>query len=314
MLNYPFTIRNLKILQAVAEYGNFTEAAQNLYVSQPAISSQIRELELLLNIKLIERNRAGARFTEAGYILLYYANQILSLCDEAYKAIDDLQMYPHGTFTLGGSQTVGLNILPSVLNSFQSKYPTTHISVHIDATSHICWSLTSGDIDIAIVGGIIPPAMKSKLKIIPFGKEEIILVTSSKNKYARLPMLEKQLLYDLCFICLEKQSSIQQHVTQKLESSGVNFSELTIDIEVNSVESLKQCLLNSDKVAFLSISSVINELRKGELCWLPIKTLRISRPIWLVINPYRYQLRIIDLFLKTCLNNFINPVIETFKK
>ena len=56
MINYPFTIRNLKILQAVAEYGNFTEAAQNLYVSQPAISSQIRELERLLQMKLIERN------------------------------------------------------------------------------------------------------------------------------------------------------------------------------------------------------------------------------------------------------------------
>ena len=77
MINYPFTIRNLKILQAVAEYGNFTEAAQNLYVSQPAISSQIRELERLLQMKLIERNKTGSRFTEAGYILLYYANQIL---------------------------------------------------------------------------------------------------------------------------------------------------------------------------------------------------------------------------------------------
>lgn len=311
MLNYPFTIRNLKILQAVAEYGNFTEAAQNLYVSQPAISSQIRELEQLLNIKLIERNRTGARFTEAGYILLYYANQILSLCDEAYKAIDDLQTYPHGTFTLGGSQTIGLNILPSLLNSFQSKYPATHINVHIDATSHICWSLTSGDIDIAIVGGMIPSTMKNKLQVLPFGKEEIILVTSPKNKYAEVPILDKQMLYDLRFICLEKQSSIQQHVTQKLESSGVNFSNLLVDIEVNSIEALKQCLLNSDKVAFLSVSSVINELRLGDLCWLPIKALRISRPIWLVTNPYRYQLRIIDLFLKTCLENFTNPVIET---
>ncbi len=312
MLNYPFTIRNLKILQAIAEYGNFTEAAQNLYVSQPAISAQIRELEQLLNTKLIERNRTGARFTEAGYVLLYYANQILSLCDEAYKALEDLQMYPHSTFTLGGSQTMGLKILPSLLEFFQKQYPTTHINIHIDATSHICWNLINGGIDIAIVGGIIPPSTKKKLQANLFGKEEVILVVSPKNKYAKTAILEKQTLYDLHLICLEKQSSTQQHIANELNLSGINCADLVVDMEVNSIETVKQCLLNSDKAALLPFSSVVQELCAGELHWLPVKTLRIIRPIWLITNPYKYQLRVIDLFLKTCSKNFVNPTIERF--
>ena len=312
MINYPFTIRNLKILQAVAEYGNFTEAAQNLYVSQPAISSQIRELERLSQMKLIERNKTGSRFTEAGYILLYYANQILALCEEACRAIDDLQTYPHGSFTIGGSQTIGINILPTLLTSFQSYYPETHINVHIDATWHICWNLTGGDLDIAIVGGVIPKKLENKVQTIPFGLEEIVLITSKKNKYAYSPIVEKQMLYDVRFICLEKQSSIQRHVVQKLEMAGIFFSDLIIDLEVNSVESLKNFLLKSDKVAFLSISSVLTELRSGELYWIPIKSLRIQRPIWIVTNPYRYRLRIIELFLRMCLAHFSSPTIQIF--
>lgn len=312
MINYPFTIRNLKILQAVAEYGNFTEAAQNLYVSQPAISSQIRELERLLQMKLIERNKTGSRFTEAGYILLYYANQILALCEEACRAIDDLQTYPHGSFTIGGSQTIGINILPTLLTSFQLYYPETHVNVHIDATWHICWNLTGGDLDIAIVGGVIPKTLENKVQIIPFGLEDIVLITSKNSKYAYSPIVEKHILYDVRFICLEKQSSIQRHVVQKLEMAGILFSDLIVDLEVNSVESLKNFLLKSDKVAFLSISSVMTELRSGELCWIPIKSLRIQRPIWLVTNPYRYRLRIIELFLRMCLAHFSSPTIQIF--
>ena len=312
MLNYPFTIRNLKILQAVAEYGNFTEAAQNLYVSQPAISSQIRELERLLQMKLIERNKTGSRFTEAGYILLYYANQILSLCEEACRAIDDLHIYPHSSFTIGGSQTIGINILPTLLSSFQTYYPDTHVNVHIDATWHICWNLTGGDLDLAIVGGVIPPALETQVQTIPFGLEEIVLITSKKNTYAHYPSVEKDILYNLRFICLEKQSSIQRHVVQKLEMAGISFSDLLVDIEVNSVESLKNFLENSEKAAFLSVSSVIEELRAGELCWLPIKELRIQRPIGIVTNPYRYRLRIIELFLRLCLAKFSSPTIQVF--
>nr|YP_009057498.1 transcriptional regulator [Prasinoderma coloniale]AID67543.1 transcriptional regulator [Prasinoderma coloniale] len=312
MINYPFTIRNLKILQAVAEYGNFTEAAQNLYVSQPAISSQIRELERLLQMKLIERNKTGSRFTEAGYILLYYANQILALCEEACRAIDDLQTYPHGSFTIGGSQTIGINILPTLLTSFQFYYPETHVNVHIDATWHICWNLTGGDLDIAIVGGVIPKTLENKVQIIPFGLEDIVLITSKKNKYYYSPIVEKHMLYDVRLICLEKQSSIQRHVVQKLEMAGILFSDLIVDLEVNSVESLKNFLLKSDKVAFLSISSVMTELRSGELCWIPIKSLRIQRPIWIVTNPYRYRLRIVELFLRMCLAHFSSPTIQIF--
>ena len=312
MINYPFTIRNLKILQAVAEYGNFTEAAQNLYVSQPAISSQIRELERLLQMKLIERNKTGSRFTEAGYILLYYANQILALCEEACRAIDDLQTYPHGSFTIGGSQTIGINILPTLLTSFQLYYPETHVNVHIDATWHICWNLTGGDIDLALIGGVIPPNLENQIQTIPFGLEEIVLITSKKNAYANYPSLTKHVLYNVHFICLEKQSSIQRYVVQKLERIGIYFSDLFVDLEVNSVESLKNFLISSNKVAFLSLSSVIKELRTEELYWIPIKELQIQRPIWILTNPYRYRLRIIELFLRLCLVKFSSPTIQVF--
>ena len=78
--------------------------------------------------------------------------------------------------------------------------------------------------------------LENKVQTIPFGLEEIVLITS-KNKYAYSPIVEKQMLCDVRFICLEKQSSIQRHVVQKLEMAGIFFSDLIIDLEVNSVES-----------------------------------------------------------------------------
>ena len=103
------------VQKAISDFGSLTAAAQSLYISQPAISAQLREIEQSLQLKVVNRTRQGIQFTEAGYILLYYANKILSLCDETCLVIQDLHIYPHGSFTLGAEQNIGTYMLPKLL-------------------------------------------------------------------------------------------------------------------------------------------------------------------------------------------------------
>ena len=107
MADLPFTLDQLRILKAISTEGSFKKAAESLYISQPAVSLQIQNLERQLNVAIFNRENRKALFTEEGETLLHYGIRILSLCDESCRAIEDLKNLQGGTLVVGASQTIG---------------------------------------------------------------------------------------------------------------------------------------------------------------------------------------------------------------
>ena len=123
MSDLPFTLDQLRILKAIAAEGSFKRAADSLYVSQPAVSLQVQNLERQLDVPLFDRGGRRAQLTEAGHLLLNYGDKILTLCQETCRAIEDLQNLQGGTLIIGASQTTGTYLLPRMIGAFSGEIP-----------------------------------------------------------------------------------------------------------------------------------------------------------------------------------------------
>ena len=228
MPELPFTLDQLRILKAIAEQGSFKKAADLLYVTQPAISLQIQNLEKQLDITIFDRGGRKALLTEAGQILLDYCQRILNQCDEACKAVEDLNSLKGGTLIVGASQTTGTYLMPRMIGLFRQKYPEVSVQLQVHSTRRTGWSVANGQIDLAIIGGQLPTELENLLHITPFATDELALVLPAKHKLSKEKELTKEDLYKLNFVTLDSQSTTRKVVDQLLKNSGLDMQRLKL--------------------------------------------------------------------------------------
>ena len=202
MSNLPFTLDQLKILQTIAIEGNFKRAAEKLYISQPAVSLQIQNLERQLNIPIFYRDKRQARLTETGQLLLKYADRILNLCEETCRGLEELQTLQSGVLIIGASQTTGTYLMPRLIGIFRHKYPQITIELQVYSTRRIAWGVANGEIDLAVVGGKIPNDLQPTLDITSYAEDELALILPTSHPFASLEYIQKEDLYRLKFIAL----------------------------------------------------------------------------------------------------------------
>ena len=186
MSNLPFTLDQLKILQTIAIEGNFKRAAEKLYISQPAVSLQIQNLERQLNIPIFYRDKRQARLTETGQLLLKYADRILNLCEETCRGLEELQTLQSGVLIIGASQTTGTYLMPRLIGLFRHKYPQIEVELQVHSTRKIAWGIATGQIDLAIVGGEVPQELKSDLELTPYAEDELALILPTDHPFSSL--------------------------------------------------------------------------------------------------------------------------------
>ena len=167
----PFTLQQLKILRVIAKEKSFTKAAKNLYISQPAISKQIRTLEKNLDVILLEREKNKISLTENGKILLQYSERILALCEESCRALVDLKSGGRGNLTIGASETIGKYLIPQIITLFTQNYPQINLKVIVNSTSLLTNSVLRKKIDLAIVEGRISSKSEEDLRVKTFINE-----------------------------------------------------------------------------------------------------------------------------------------------
>lgn len=241
MAELPFTLDQLRILQAIVKEGSFKKAAETLYVTQPAVSLQIQNLEKQLEIAIFDRGGRKAQLTEAGKLLLKYCEKILNQCDEACGAIEDLHNLKGGSLIIGASQTTGTYLMPRMIGLFRQKFPDVSVVLQVHSTRRTGWSVANGQIDLAIIGGQLPAELHELLEIIPYATDELALVLPVKHPLARHHELTKEDLYRLSFVTLDSQSTTRKVVDQLLKTSGLDIQRLRIEMELNSLEAIKKC-------------------------------------------------------------------------
>ena len=202
MSNLPFTLDQLKILQTISIEGIFKKAANKLYISQPAVSLQIQNLERQLNTPIFYREKRRVRLTETGMLLLKYTTVFL-IYEETCRGLEEIQTLQSGILIIGASQTIGTYLMPRLIGIFRHKYPQIAIELQVYSTRRIAWGVANGQIDLAIVGGKIPKNLQPELEITSYAEDELALILPISHPFSSLDYIQKEDLYRLKFIALE---------------------------------------------------------------------------------------------------------------
>ncbi|WP_036910069.1 LysR family transcriptional regulator [Prochlorococcus marinus] len=304
MAELPFTLDQLRILKAIVHEGSFKKAAESLYVTQPAVSLQIQNLEKQLEIAIFDRGGRKAQLTEAGKLLLKYYERILTQCDEACGAIEDLHNLKGGSLIIGASQTTGTYLMPRMIGLFRQKFPEVSVQLQVHSTRRTGWSVANGQIDLAIIGGQLPNELNELLHIIPYATDQLALILSQKHPLARMKELTKEDLYRLGFVTLDSQSTTRKVVDQLLKDSGLDVQRLRIEMELNSLEAIKNAVQSGLGAAFLPVVSIERELLAGTVHKPLVADLEVKRELKLISNPNRYTSRAAEAFTKEILPIF----------
>ena len=307
MAELPFTLDQLRILRAIVRTGSFKKAADALYVTQPAVSLQIQNLEKQLEISLFDRGGRKAQLTEAGKLLLNYCERILNQCQEACKAIEDLQNLKGGSLVIGASQTTGTYLMPRMIGLFRQKYPDVAVQLQVHSTRRTGWSVANGHIDLAIIGGQLPQELRELLEVIPYATDELALVLPKKHAFSKLSELNQEDLYRLGFISLDAQSTTRKVVDRLLVKSGLDIQRLRVDMELNSLEAIKNAVQSGLGAAFLPVVSIEREIKAGSIIKPSVIGLEVRRELKLISHPARYCSRASEAFRNDVLPLFASP-------
>jgi DNA-binding transcriptional LysR family regulator len=269
----------LKVFHTVANRLNFTKAATELYISQPAVSKHIQELEETYKIKLFERNGSKIALTEAGEILLKHTKDIFEIYREIDFALSSFSNNRQGLLRLGASTTISQYIISPVLARFHQKQQDIKVNLMNGNTEQIENALINKEIEIGIVEG---QTKNQSIKYIPFLKDELVLVCNSKNPLAAKSEISLEDLKVMKFITRERGSGTLEVIEYALKQINLKISDLQIEMQLGSTESIKSYLLNSDCFAFMSIHAVGNELKNNELIVLDVENLAIERYFFII--------------------------------
>lgn len=290
----------LKVFYTVAQKLSFTKAATELFITQPAVTKHIHELEQQLGVRLFKRNGNSIAITAAGEVLTRYAEKIFA----TYAALEaELAQFNHvtgGVVRIGASTTLAQTILPKLLALFKKAYPAVSFTFGQGNTNFITQQVIAEKMDVAIVEGT---SHYSQISYAPFAKDEIVLVAKANSKLAKRGEITPKQLLDIPLVLREEGSGTLDVIFKALHNANINPKELTVEAQLESSISIKQYLLYSEAAAFLSIQSVTKELKYNELTILDIKGLEIIRTFQF-IQLHGQQSNMIDLFKRFCLSHY----------
>ena len=264
----------LQVFKTVAERLSFTRAAEELCISQPAVTKHIRELEKQIGGALFVRSSGRIALTEKGELLLKHAREILASYRSMSEAFAETDVSFAGTLRIGASTTVSQYVLPECLARFKKLYPRIRITVFNGNTEQIEAWVASGDVDLGVIEG---DATHPSLHYTLFRRDEIVLVTTANN--IRFPKEEIALseLVGLPLVLRENGSGTLSVVEHALSAKGIARNALQAEIRLGSTEGIKRYLYSAGIFAFLSIAAVSDELASGRLRVVEIEGVRIDR-------------------------------------
>jgi LysR family transcriptional regulator, transcriptional activator of the cysJI operon len=264
----------LQVFHTVAKRLNFTRAAEELFISQPAVTRHIQELEQQFKVKLFERNGTRIRLTDAGQRLLQHTEELFAIYRNIEFDMSSLTRRQSGRLYLGGSMTTAPYIIPPILARFHGRYPDVEVSLITGNTQHIEQALEQQEIDLGIVEG---RSRHSSISYTEFMKDEIVLVSNPAHPLAKRASIRPEDLTRIPLLLREPGSGTLEVVAHALKGIGIKLSQLNKEMQLNSTEVIKSYLLNAPCMAFLSIHAIEKELQNNECCIIDVKGLHIER-------------------------------------
>jgi len=282
-----------KVFLKVAENLSFTKAAKELFISQPAVTKHIKELESRLKTSLFERKGNQIFLTRSGKLTYDYLVNIARLYDDLYFEIGRLNKHFKGHLKIGASSTIAQYVLPKVLAGFHKPYPNIELFMYNGNSFQMEQKLLEGKIDLALVEN---NTSHPDLKYIDFLDDELLIVTGKNSVFAKQKNISLKALYKIPIILREKGSGTLEVIKNAFQQKNIDFQQLNILIHLGSTEAIKNFLVNFNGIAILSEKSIEKELQLKELHIIRIKQLHITRR-FRIAHKYGHLPAIPQLFL-----------------
>lgn len=264
----------LKVFYTVARNLSFSKASHILYISQPAVSKHIAELEREFATRLFDRLGNKIQLTTSGELLLTHAEQIIKDYERMAFEMNRLQHKASGELRVGASTTISQYILPEILASFLLAYPEVHIDMLSGNSNEIEDYLKAGRIDIGLVEGI---ARQPGLKYSKFMKDELVAIVSNRHPLATCDEISIDELKTQPLVMREFGSGSLDVIEQRLLEQDVRLSDLNILLNFGTTEGIKNFVSDFDVMGIVSVRAVNKEILAGQFKIIDIKGLPINR-------------------------------------
>jgi DNA-binding transcriptional LysR family regulator len=265
----------LKVFYTVARRLSFTKAAEELFISQPAVTKHIHELEQQLGMALFERIGNRIKITRAGQIMLRHADDIFTSYRNLEYEINQLKHEQGGLLALGASTTIAQYFIPPLLAQFNQRYPEVAASLISGNTEQIEQALFDKNIQLGLIEG---RSKNPVLKYVEIAKDEIALIGNVNYNYGdNNGPLSASDLKNIPLLMREHGSGTLEVINDELKRLKLKLTDLQIAMYMGSTESIKSYLHHAPCAAFLSLKAVQRELEAGEFKILPVKNFKLVR-------------------------------------
>jgi LysR family transcriptional regulator, transcriptional activator of the cysJI operon len=263
----------LRVFRSVARHLNFRIAAEELLLTQSAVTQQIKALESELDVPLFDRGRGRVSLTPAGASLLPFAERLAALAEEAREAVAAATGDHAGRLALGASQTIGQYLLPRLIAGFLQENPRIQISVMGGNTQTILEALVEHRVQLCLIEG---PAMRRDVQVEPFMEDHMVCVVPSGHEWADEEVDVRQLT-QATLVTRELGSGSRRIVEQALQQAGVEVKKLRLAMTFDSTEGLLSAVEAGLGIAFVSRWAVRKQLALGTLKLARVRGLNLSR-------------------------------------
>lgn len=264
----------LKVFKSVSHNQSFTKAAQELFITQPAVTKHIQELEAQYKTRLFERTANKVVLTKEGRIFQEHAERILEDYGKLEYEMNLLHNDHSGELRLGASTTIAQYVLPPLLARFAEKFPKVSVSMLNGNSEEMETALQEHRIDLALVeGNIRQPNLKYNL----FMKDELVPVVYIKSKWKDLDEITLEELKHIPLVLRERGSGTLDVLITALRHHNIKLTDLTVAMYLGSTESIKLYLKNSNCMGIVSIRSITEELTSGKFKIIDIEDLEMNR-------------------------------------
>lgn len=286
--------RRLQVFHAVAKQLSFTKAAEVLFMTQPAVTFQIKQLEEHFNTRLFDRGHGKISLTPAGELVLEYAERILNLSSEMDVRLAEMTGQIGGPLLVGGSTTIAEFLLPRILGEFKSKYPSVQPRLIVGNSETIETRVAEHTIDIGLIE---THSHQQNLQSEVCCEDELQVICSPTFPLAKFKELSAIQLLEHPYVSREPGSGTREVTDEFLQKAGVTPDSMNLVMELGSPEALKSVVETGLGFAIVSKASVVKEQELGILVTVPLKP-RLNRLLAMVYPKEKFRSRLVNTFVE----------------
>jgi DNA-binding transcriptional LysR family regulator len=286
--------RQLAAFCAVVERRSFSQAAEQLGVTQPAVSLQIRSLEKRLGVQLLDRSGRRVEPTDAGRRLYRSAQRLLAQEEQLLAELgEEVEGELAGRLELGASTGPGGTVIPVVLCEFQRRHPEVRVALTVSDTQRIVEQVARRELELGVVGAV---RRHRGAVFEPFFRDEVVLAVPPEHRFAGR-RVELDELRDEPLVLMQEGAGVRQVIEDELRAAGVRLRDLDVRLELGLQESARSAVLGGFGITFISRSAVDADVAAGTVAIADVAGLEPSREIALVRSAGRAESRVAQAFV-----------------